>query len=225
MSSYYSTTPLDWSGCTKCPLHSTRRHVVTRRSGLILPNRRIVHLTIDCPLTPDHFTHYNNLYEKDPPYTSLLPRLNPPGPPVPIPITTCSNPPHILIIGQAPGKLEDDLGIPFWGRSGYILDLLLLTYNTEPFWFTMTNMVCCKPPNHRNPLPEEVVACSDHITQLIRYANHPITGIIRLGELATTDSDLPQLNLTHPAAIARMPYKHLTLRRQSNALISWIKTL
>lgn len=51
---------------------------------------------------------------------------------------------HLLIIGEAPGEVEDILGIPFSGPSGRVLDYILKEV-TEPFSFVITNTVCCRP--------------------------------------------------------------------------------
>jgi len=220
MRSYHSSTPTDWSRCERCTLCTTRRNVVTRRSGLVVPRERIIHLILDTPgpFPPRLLTHFT---PSPPLSTSQTPPLVPPP----------TRLPYILIIGEAPGQAEDNHGVPFWGTSGRFLDILLLYYNTQHFVFTITNTVCCRPPDNRKPSPEEMGACRDHVAELI-YDRLP-DGILLLGEVAKNYYSeqlkefhgLPSLELAHPAFIARLSYKHLTLRRQGNLLTDWIKTL
>lgn len=61
----------------------------------------------------------------------------------------------IMIIGEAPGKKEDELGEPFVGSAGKFLDQMLETINLKRENIYITNIVKCRPPNNRDPLPEE----------------------------------------------------------------------
>ncbi len=65
----------------------------------------------------------------------------------------------ILFIGEAPGKKEDEMGIPFVGASGKLLDELLMTIGLSRGDIYITNVVKYRPPNNRDPLPEEVALC------------------------------------------------------------------
>lgn len=51
---------------------------------------------------------------------------------------------HLLFIGEAPGEVEDIMGIPFFGPSGRVLDYIIKEV-TEPFSYVITNTVCCRP--------------------------------------------------------------------------------
>jgi len=62
---------------------------------------------------------------------------------------------EIIIIGEAPGKKEDELGQPFVGAAGKFLDQMLETINLKRADIYITNIVKCRPPNNRDPLPEE----------------------------------------------------------------------
>ncbi|MDQ6958064.1 MAG: uracil-DNA glycosylase [Mariprofundaceae bacterium] len=70
--------------------------------------------------------------------------------------------PHadILFIGEAPGHDEDIKGEPFVGRAGKLLDGLLAALGFDRQSVYIMNVVKCRPPENRNPKPEEVQACS-----------------------------------------------------------------
>jgi DNA polymerase len=70
--------------------------------------------------------------------------------------------PHadIVFIGEAPGKKEDALGVPFCGASGNLLDSLLSSINLERKDIFITNIVKCRPPDNRDPLPQEKQECA-----------------------------------------------------------------
>ena len=61
----------------------------------------------------------------------------------------------IMIIGEAPGQKEDELGEPFVGAAGKFLDQMLETINLKRDDIYITNIVKCRPPDNRDPLPEE----------------------------------------------------------------------
>lgn len=67
----------------------------------------------------------------------------------------------ILFIGEGPGKKEDEQGVPFVGAAGKFLDEMLAAINlTRPDVF-VTNVVKCRPPENRDPEPEEIATCTD----------------------------------------------------------------
>lgn len=61
----------------------------------------------------------------------------------------------IVFIGEAPGKNEDETGLPFVGAAGKFLDEMLATANMKRSDVYITNIVKYRPPNNRDPLPEE----------------------------------------------------------------------
>lgn len=65
----------------------------------------------------------------------------------------------LLFIGEAPGRDEDLQGKPFVGRSGQLLNRALTLVGIERPDVYITNIVKCRPPNNRVPLPEEVTSC------------------------------------------------------------------
>ena len=72
----------------------------------------------------------------------------------------------LMFIGEAPGAEEDRTGIPFIGRSGKLLDALLLEeLNMDRSMCYISNIVKCRPPENRDPKPEEIEAVSyTHLT-------------------------------------------------------------
>jgi uracil-DNA glycosylase len=69
----------------------------------------------------------------------------------------------LMLIGEAPGAREDELGLPFVGRSGQFLDQLLATIGRSREDVYVTNVVKCRPPGNRDPDTEEIRACRDFL--------------------------------------------------------------
>lgn len=89
----------------------------------------------------------------------------------------------LMVIGEGPGQDEDRLGRPFVGRAGKLLDLILesggFSRQTNTY---VANIVKCRPPQNRVPLPEEREACLPWLNEQIRLADPKI--IILLGATA-----------------------------------------
>ena len=73
----------------------------------------------------------------------------------------------LMFIGEAPGQREDELGLPFVGRSGQFLDELLVSIGRQRANVYVTNVVKCRPPANRDPNPEEISACGDYLDRQI----------------------------------------------------------
>ena len=75
---------------------------------------------------------------------------------------------RLMFIGEGPGADEDDQGIPFVGKAGQLLTQILTAAGIERQDVYITNIVKCRPPNNRAPLPEETAACDAYLqTQLL----------------------------------------------------------
>jgi uracil-DNA glycosylase family 4 len=90
----------------------------------------------------------------------------------------------LLFVGEGPGQQEDEQGEPFVGRSGQLLDRLLL----EETGLTrdrvrVINVVMCRPPGNRDPQPEEIEACSPYLARQIELTRPRV--IVTLGNFAT----------------------------------------
>ena len=66
---------------------------------------------------------------------------------------------EIMFIGEGPGKNEDEQGVPFVGAAGKLLDKLIESIGLTRKDVYIANVVKCRPPGNRDPLPEEVEAC------------------------------------------------------------------
>jgi len=76
-------------------------------------------------------------------------------------------PAPIAVLGEGPGMLEDEQGKPFVGSAGQLLNKLLKEIDLDRDKIFVFNTVCCRPPNNRTPLPDELVACEKNMrTQL-----------------------------------------------------------
>jgi DNA polymerase len=91
---------------------------------------------------------------------------------------------ELLFVGEAPGKDEDLQGEPFVGRSGKLLDRLVLEemgLTREQFY--IGNVLKCRPPGNRDPKPDEIASCRPYLEQQIELINPRV--IITLGNFAT----------------------------------------
>lgn len=89
---------------------------------------------------------------------------------------------EIMFIGEAPGKKEDEAGIPFVGSSGRILDKMLESIEIKREEVYLTNICKCRPPKNQDPLPEEVAACWPYLAKQIAIIDPKI--IVTLGKYA-----------------------------------------
>jgi len=86
---------------------------------------------------------------------------------------------EILLIGEGPGFHENEQGLPFVGAAGKFLDELLQSAGVKRKEVFITNVVKCRPPNNRDPLPEELEACNAYLERQIASINPLI--IVTLG--------------------------------------------
>ena len=85
----------------------------------------------------------------------------------------------IVFIGEGPGFHENEQGRPFVGAAGKYLDELLAKINLQRQDVFICNVVKCRPPSNRDPLPDELAACSDYLERQIQVINPKI--IVTLG--------------------------------------------
>jgi len=89
---------------------------------------------------------------------------------------------RLMIIGEGPGADEDRLGKVFVGRSGQLLTKMLSAINLSREEVYISNIVKCRPPNNRNPLPEEKRACLQYLEEQISIIQPEF--ILMLGKVA-----------------------------------------
>lgn len=86
---------------------------------------------------------------------------------------------ELMFIGEGPGFHENEQGRPFVGAAGKYLEELLAKINLKRDQVFICNVVKCRPPNNRDPLPDELAACSDYLERQIHVINPKV--IITLG--------------------------------------------
>ena len=102
----------------------------------------------------------------------------------------------LMIIGEGPGENEDLQGLPFVGRAGKLLDKIFesVGLNRKEHLY-ICNIVKCRPPDNRAPLPEEANACMEYLEAQIKYVNPKIIvlagavavkGILKMKEVKIT---------------------------------------
>jgi len=128
---------------------------------------------------------------------------------------------EIMFIGEAPGYHEDQQGQPFVGASGRLLEKLLAQIGLSRDEVYITNVVKCRPPANRDPMPAEIEACQPWLRQQIELID-PLV-IITLGRFSMAQFFPPTARITrvhgqpqwqdgrvivpmfHPAAALRNP--------------------
>ncbi len=131
--------------------------------------------------------------------------------------------PHarLVLVGEGPGATEDATGRPFVGQAGQLLDSILDAIEVPRSSVYITNVVKCRPPQNRKPLPDEIAACIPYLhrqLELIRpkvilamggTAGEALLGVRKsLGELrgkVHTYNGIPLVVTYHPAALLRNP--------------------
>lgn len=129
----------------------------------------------------------------------------------------------VMFIGEGPGENEDLQGEPFVGRGGKLLDDMLELIDLDRTKVYIANMVKCRPPKNRDPLPTEQAACAQWLDAQLRLINPSI--IVCLGRIAAMRFIRPDFKITkehgkwfdkdgrkvmalyHPAALLRDPSK------------------
>lgn len=128
----------------------------------------------------------------------------------------------VMFVGEAPGENEDLRGRPFVGRSGMLLDQMLAEvglYRDKNIY--ITNMIKCRPPQNRDPKPEEVELCLDYLRDQVRIIRPKI--IVCVGRIAAMSlieknykvtkqhgefikrAGVYMTGMFHPAALLRNP--------------------
>jgi uracil-DNA glycosylase len=89
----------------------------------------------------------------------------------------------LMFVGEAPGRFEDEQGLPFVGRAGQLLDELLAEVRLRRKDVFVTNTLKCRPPGNRDPAPEEIDACKPYLYKQIQLIEPRV--ICTLGNFAT----------------------------------------
>ena len=130
---------------------------------------------------------------------------------------------NIMIIGEAPGREEDEIGRPFIGRAGKLLNEFLKSIGLNRDLVFIVNTIKCRPPENRDPEIVEINACSDYLDQQINIIKPKV--LVLLGKIAANrllgedipmselrlkkffidKYDIPIIVFYHPAYILRSP--------------------
>jgi len=101
-----------------------------------------------------------------------------------------------MIVGEAPGADEDRQGEPFVGRAGQLLNNMLLAIGLKREQVYIANILKCRPPNNRDPRPEEVLKCEPFLRRQVELLAPKIilaVGRIAAHNLLKTDNSLAKL--------------------------------
>lgn len=128
---------------------------------------------------------------------------------------------RVLCVGEAPGASEDETGRPFVGRAGQLLDRLLLSAGFPREEVYICNVLKCRPPGNRNPVPEEIESCSPFLLRQLDLIDPEVVvafGTFAARTLLGTRESLGRLRgrthlfrghpvvvTYHPAALLRNP--------------------
>ncbi len=128
---------------------------------------------------------------------------------------------EIMFIGEAPGADEDIQGLPFVGRAGQLLTKLLKLVGIERQSIYICNILKCRPPKNRKPLPSEIEMCKPYLIKQIELVQPKV--IVALGSTAVEGllnlkkkmselrgnilsfNKIPVIVTYHPAALLRNP--------------------
>jgi DNA polymerase len=132
---------------------------------------------------------------------------------------------RVMLIGESPGADEDKKGLPFVGRAGQLLDRMLNAIGLDRSRVYITNLLLWRPPNNRDPSPEESATCLPFLTRHIELAEPEVMillgavsarnvlglseGIMRLrgrwGVYQSAGRAIPVMPTLHPAYLLRQP--------------------
>jgi DNA polymerase len=145
---------------------------------------------------------------------------------------------ELMFVGEAPGANEDRLGLPFVGQAGRLLDTLLVEIGMQRSDVFVANVLKCRPPGNRDPLPREIESCQGYLFRQVELIEPSVictlgnfstkllrgepTGISRLHgneEVRTIGSRAVRLYpLYHPAAALYTPATLQMLREDFNRI-------
>lgn len=143
-----------------------------------------------------------------------------------------------MFVGEGPGFYEDQQGRPFVGPAGHLLEELLGTIGMKREQVFITNVVKCRPPENRDPLPSEIQACKKYLDHQIRLLRpqvvatlgryslgyfFPQESISRVHGRAREGSGIVVYPLYHPAAALRSPAVRKELVEDFNRLPALLK--
>lgn len=100
----------------------------------------------------------------------------------------------LMFVGEAPGQAEDEQGIPFVGAAGKLLDRYLYAVGIPRESVYIANILKCRPPHNRDPLPEEEDACIGYLREQVKLIRPKI--IVCLGRVSAMRLIQPDFRIT-----------------------------
>ena len=88
----------------------------------------------------------------------------------------------LVLVGEAPGYYEDQQGLPFVGKAGHLLDRMLAAMHLGRKDIYICNVIKCRPPENRNPSPEEIVTCEPYLIEQLEIMQPKV--ICAMGKFA-----------------------------------------
>ena len=144
----------------------------------------------------------------------------------------------LMFVGEAPGAKEDESGIPFVGAAGKLLDKYLGSVGIDRDSVYIANILKCRPPDNRDPMPAEQDACIGYLREQVRLIRPKI--IVCLGRISAMRLIRPDFKITkehgvffekngfalcavyHPAALLRDPAKREDMYTDMKAIAARI---
>ena len=145
---------------------------------------------------------------------------------------------RLMFVGEAPGEQEDKQGIPFVGAAGKLLDKYLDAVEILRDEVYIANILKCRPPHNRDPLPEEGDACIGFLREQVKLIRPEI--IVCLGRISAMRLIKPDFKITrehgvivkkgafamtavyHPAALLRDPSKKEDMYRDMKKIKAYL---
>ena len=141
----------------------------------------------------------------------------------------------LLVVGEAPGATEDAQGEPFVGKAGRLLDSMLAAISLHRDDIFIANILKCRPPDNRDPKPNEVELCTPYLKQQIAFIKPKL--IVAVGRIAAhflldtnealgklrgrtfsyAETNVPLIVTYHPAYLLRSP------REKSKAYVDMLR--
>jgi len=127
-------------------------------------------------------------------------------------------PADILIVGEAPGFNEDRQGEPFVGAAGKLLDTLLARIGLSRSDVYITNVLKCRPPMNRDPMPNEAEACSPYLKRQLELVQPKVVLILGRHALERLMPGQGSISRIHGSLIKRGDIAYVPLYHPAAAL-------
>lgn len=148
---------------------------------------------------------------------------------------------RLAFVGEGPGFHEDKTGTPFVGKAGQLLDKMIGAMGFDPEDVYVCNVVKCRPPDNRTPLPDEVAKCLPYLQQQLKAVRPAV--VVALGRTAAVAlgvadpeggpwrgrwgsyDEFPVMPTYHPAFLLRNPERKRTVWEDLQLVMQRLKDL